>query len=67
MQPIPVVLAIKLIIANERKATISPKIEKLIVFLAWSNFFASPPETINLTPPMMIKITAMVPTSRISQ
>lgn len=67
MQATPVVEAIKLIIRKERKTRMSPKIEKAIVFLAWSSFLASPPETINLIPPTIIKIVAIAPTSKISQ
>lgn len=67
IQPMPVVVAIKLTIKNERKTIISPKTEKTTVFLAPSSFLASPPEMISLIPPIIIKITAIVPTSKISQ
>lgn len=67
MQPTPVVDAIKLIIAKERKTSKSPAIENPIVFFAWSIFLGSPPEIINLIPPIIIKTMAIVPTSKTNQ
>lgn len=66
IQSTPVTLAINLTIPKDIKIKISPIIDQVIVFLAPSVLFGSPPEVINLIPPNIIKITATIPAKRIS-
>ena len=67
IHPTPVTLPINLMMKNDSITKTNPNTAKAIVFLAWSSFLGSPPETKNRIPPMIITITAIDPDSKIPQ